>query len=63
MTLVYYEVSRNVESAIGEKNKLSGSRSRKIRLINNMNPTWDDLMMAYIEILAFAPMTVEHGTL
>jgi len=42
--LVYYEVTRNVESAIvREKQIKGGSRSRKIRLINNMNPTWDDL--------------------
>ena len=42
--LVYYEVSQNVESAIlREKQIKGGSRSKKIRLINDINPTWDDL--------------------
>lgn len=42
--LVYYEVSQNVESAIlREKQIKGGSRSKKIKLINNMNPTGDDL--------------------
>ena len=42
--LVYHEVSQNVESAIlREKQIKGGSRSKKIELINNMNPTWDDL--------------------
>ena len=42
--LVYYEVSQNVESAIlREKQIKGGSRSKKIRLINNINPKWDDL--------------------
>ena len=42
--LVYYEVSQNVESAIlREKQIKGGSRFKKIGLINNMNPTWDDL--------------------
>jgi len=42
--LVYYEVSQNVESAIfREKQIKGGSRSKKIKLISNMNPTWDDL--------------------
>ena len=42
--LVYYEVTRNVESAIVREKQIKGGfRSRMIRLINNMNPTWDDL--------------------
>ncbi len=42
--LVYYEVTENIESAIlREKQIKGGSRFKKIRLINDMNPTWDDL--------------------
>jgi putative endonuclease len=42
--LVYYEVSQNVESEIlREKQIKGGSRSKKIKLINNMNATSDDL--------------------
>lgn len=42
--LVYYEVSQNVESAIlREKQIKGGPRSKKIKLINSMNPAWDDL--------------------
>lgn len=42
--LVYYEVFRNVESAIlGEKQIKGGSREKKITLINKINSEWRDL--------------------
>ena len=42
--LVYYEVSEDIEAAISrEKQIKSGSRQKKIDLINNFNRQWKDL--------------------
>jgi len=42
--LIYYEVFDNVESAIvREKQIKGGSRIKKIKLIEGINPNWDDL--------------------
>ncbi len=42
--LVYYEISRCVESAIlREKQIKGGSRTKKIELIKSMNSEWKDL--------------------
>ncbi len=42
--LVYYECTEDVHSAIQrEKQIKAGSRKKKIQLIENMNPGWDDL--------------------
>ena len=42
--LVYYEVTTDVKSAIErEKQIKAGSRSKKIALINALNPEWEDL--------------------
>ena len=42
--LVYFEVFDDVENAIlREKQIKAGSRQRKISLINQMNPNWEDL--------------------
>jgi putative endonuclease len=42
--LVYYEFYPRIEEAIAaEKVIKGGSRDRKIRLINSMNPKWSDL--------------------
>jgi putative endonuclease len=42
--LVYYEETSDVTAAIArEKQIKAGSRSRKIALINDMNPEWRDL--------------------
>ena len=47
--LVWYEVHETMESAIHrEKQIKAGSRRRKIRLIEDLNPRWLDL---YREIL------------
>ena len=42
--LVYYEITTNVESAIGrEKQIKSWNRKRKDILVESMNPQWMDL--------------------
>jgi putative endonuclease len=42
--LVYYETHESMENAITrEKQIKAGSRDKKISLIENMNPKWDDL--------------------
>ena len=42
--LVYYECTKDVQSAIYmEKQIKAGSRMKKIQLIENMNPEWKDL--------------------
>jgi putative endonuclease len=47
--LVYYEVCDTMESAITREKQLkSGSRKKKLQLIEGKNPTWNDL---YSEIL------------
>ena len=49
--LVYYETTVDVEAAIArEKQIKSGSRARKIRLIEKDNPQWKDLAYQYEEI-------------
>ena len=51
--LVYYEATSNVEAAIArEKQIKSGSRARKIQLIEQSNPQWKDLAYQYNEIAA-----------
>ncbi|TCZ73387.1 GIY-YIG nuclease family protein [Flaviaesturariibacter aridisoli] len=43
-TLVYYRVFDRIEDAIAEEKRLKGgSRAQKIRLVEAMNPGWDDL--------------------
>jgi putative endonuclease len=42
--LIYYEASREIESAIArEKQIKGGSRAKKIRLIETINREWKDL--------------------
>ena len=42
--LVWYERHETMESAINRKKQLkSGSRQKKIELIEKMNPSWTDL--------------------
>jgi putative endonuclease len=42
--LVYYEACESVLEAIArEKQIKAGSRARKVALIEEMNPNWDDL--------------------
>jgi putative endonuclease len=43
-TLVFYEVHNNVESAIAREKRIKKwRRAWKLRLIENMNPQWNDL--------------------
>lgn len=43
-SLVYYELCSSMDNAIArEKQIKSGSRKKKIELINSMNPDWVDL--------------------
>jgi putative endonuclease len=47
--LVYYECTTEIQSAIyTEKQIKAGSRKKKLQLIENMNPEWNDL---YQEII------------
>ena len=42
--LVYFEVALDMYSAISREKQLkAGSRLNKVRLIEEMNPSWDDL--------------------
>ena len=42
--LIYYEVFEDPESAIArEKQIKAGSRAKKVALINEFNPEWNDL--------------------
>ena len=42
--LVYYEVTSDVESAIVREKQIKGwSRKRKNKLVENKNPTWEEL--------------------
>ena len=44
MKLVYYEVWPDIKAAINrEKQIKAGSRTKKISLIESMNPDWEDL--------------------
>jgi len=42
--LVYYQCFSSIEEAIAEEKRIKGgSRARKVKLINSMNPEWKDL--------------------
>jgi putative endonuclease len=42
--LVYFEEYADIREAIAREKQLKGwSRSRKIRLVQSRNPTWEDL--------------------
>jgi len=44
--LVYYEISEDVRSAIAREKQIKGwLRSKKIDLIESMNPEWRDLSL------------------
>lgn len=48
--LIYYEMYLHIEEAIAaEKAIKGGSRSKKIALVNNMNPEWNDLYKELIK--------------
>ncbi|MBI3914949.1 MAG: GIY-YIG nuclease family protein [Chloroflexi bacterium] len=46
--LVYYETFEDIEAAIArEKQIKAGSRQKKLDLINEMNPDWNDLFQEW----------------
>ncbi|MDO7887436.1 GIY-YIG nuclease family protein [Hymenobacter cheonanensis] len=46
--LVYFETSPSITAAIEREKQLKGgSRLKKLVLINEQNPTWQDLMAKY----------------
>jgi len=48
--LVYYEVTQDVESAIAREKQIKGwLRSKKIALVESVNPNWDDLSADWFE--------------
>lgn len=48
--LLYYEITDDVAAAIArEKQIKSGSRAKKIEMIESMNPEWKDL---YLELIS-----------
>lgn len=49
--LVYYEQFVYPDAAIGREKEIKGWRwSKKIRLIESMNPRWDDLAERWIDL-------------
>jgi putative endonuclease len=47
--LVYYELHESMEAAITrEKQIKAGSRQKKLRLIEAMNPSWQDLYTSLV---------------
>jgi putative endonuclease len=46
--LVYFEPAPNGKAALEREQQLKGwLRARKVELINEMNPTWDDLSKSW----------------
>jgi putative endonuclease len=44
--LVYFEIFGDIRQAINREKQLKGwKRSKKIRLLETINPTWEDLSM------------------
>ena len=53
--LVFYEQTNNVESAIQrEKQIKSWNRNRKIKLLEEMNPQWEDLYESLLGMMEIA---------
>ena len=51
--LAYYEVTPDVRSAIARERQIKGwLRSKKIALIESMNPEWNDLSAEWVEGLS-----------
>jgi putative endonuclease len=46
--LVYFETSPSITAAIEREKQLKGgSRTKKLALVDEQNPTWQDLMAGY----------------
>ena len=51
--LVYYEQFQMIGDAIGREKQLkAGNRATKEKLINSINPTWNDLYDEIIDIMS-----------
>ena len=58
--LVYYEKYQDVRLAIGREKQLKGwQREKKIRLIESVNPRWQDLAEHWVQQMAFANQSIE----
>ena len=59
--LVYYETTKEVESVIVREKQIKGwLRSKKVALIESLNPYWEDLAEAWSE--SPAPQTLRPST-
>jgi putative endonuclease len=48
--LVYFEIAEDVHAAISREKQIKGwTRSKKLALIDSVNPTWSDLSSAWLE--------------
>ena len=48
--LVYYEETNDIQAAIGREKQIKGwLRSKKIALIESVNPGWNDLSESWFE--------------
>ena len=48
--LVYYEETNDIQAAIGREKQIKGwLRSKKIALIESVNPEWNDLSESWFE--------------
>ena len=48
--LVYFEIGEDVHAAISREKQIKGwTRSKKLALIDSINPTWSDLSSAWLE--------------
>ncbi len=57
--LVYYEGFDDVQKAIGREKQLKGwRRSKKIALIESMNPRWEDLAESWGREMAFPGQSI-----
>jgi putative endonuclease len=55
--LVYFEMTEDIHSAISREKQIKGwTRSKKLALINSVNPTWNDLSRAWRESSTDAPI-------
>lgn len=48
--LVYFEIAEDVHAAISREKQIKGwTRSKKLALIDSVNPTWKDLSASWFE--------------
>jgi len=54
--LVYYEQANEAAVAIGREKQIKGwTRIKKVRLIEAMNPHWEDLSREFVDVTAVEP--------